>query len=282
MRSASVGCVGPAWRAGPGGAVLWRQVMMRRGLWLLLGVLLAGLGGCAVPQDQNVPRDAVRLVDPLSRRDYYLYVSSKVRPNVPAPVIVSLHGTVPWDTASRQVGEWKKIAEDAGAILICPKLVSSDGILPRSDASRLDRLVRDERMVLSILAQLGRRFELDRRNVFLTGWSGGGFGVYFIGLRHPELFTALCVRQGTFNQDTLEGRLAPAARWMPVLIFYGSFDFVPVQNQSRDAHAFLQQQGFTNVTLTTVGGGHVRHPEVAMEFFRKHWDRGPIGYSGAN
>ena len=247
----------------------------RRKAIVAIACLLAGLAGCAVPQDQNVPNREVLLVEPLTQRAYFIYVSSKYNRNTPAPVIVSLQGTAPYDTADGQVKEWKKIAEDHGAILICPTLVSSDGILTGGEGGLLIKLLEDERFVMTILGELHYQYNVDRRNIYLTSWSGGGYPLYFIGLRHPERFSALAARQSTFRRAVVEGWYPEAAKRMPVLIFHGTFDFVPIQGESKEAYAFLKEQGFGEVSLTTTEGGHVRHPEVAMRFFLDHWNRGP-------
>jgi predicted esterase len=99
--------------------------------------------------------------------------------------------------------------------------------------------------------------------------------LYFIGLRHPDIFTALAARQSTFRRSVVEGWFPDTARDMPVLIFHGTFDLVPVTADCKAAYQFLKDNGFREVELTTTPGGHVRHPEVAMDFFLKHWNRGP-------
>jgi poly(3-hydroxybutyrate) depolymerase len=248
------------------------EIMMK---WILLSlVMVSGLAGCAVPQDQNVPNREALLTEPHTGRTYFLYVSSKYNRLRPAPMIISLQGTAPYDTATGQVKEWKKLAEDQGAILVCPTLKSSDGILTGPDDGLLAQLLEDERFVMSILSELQYRYNVDRRNVFLTCWSGGGYPLYFIGLRHPDVFTAMCARQSTFRQGALEGWFPDAARRMPVRIFYGTTDFVPIQNECKQAYSFLQAQGFHQLELTTSRGGHERHPELAMEFFLQHWNIG--------
>lgn len=236
--------------------------------------LLASLAGCAVPQDQNVPHRADLLREPITRRAYYLYVSSHYDRNRPAPVIISLQGTAPYDTADGQVREWKKLAEDHGAILICPTLKSSDGILTSGDGTLLVQLLEDERFVLTILGELHYKYNIDRRNIFLTCWSGGGYPLYFIGLRHPDIFAAIVARQATFRQSAIDGWYPETAKRIPVLVFHGTMDFVPIQNQTREAAAYLKAQGFREVSLTTTDGGHTRHPEVAMDFFLRHWSAG--------
>ena len=250
-----------------------QERMTKHAYTLLLPAIL--LTGCPVPQDQNVPNPAPLIKDPITQRDYRFYISSKYDPTRPAPVIISLHGTPPWDTAGRQMGEWKKIAEDHGAILICPKLLSSDGILPADGETMTSQLLRDERFVLTILGELHYKFSIDRQNVFLTSWSGGGYPLWFIGLRHPDVFTALCARQSTFRRRTVHDWYPESARDIPVLIFHGTSDVVPVVRQSKQAYEYLRANGFRNVRLTTTPGGHRRFPEVAMQFFLQNWGRGP-------
>ncbi len=244
--------------------------------WLPLLSLVAAIAtGCHVPQDQNVPSPARLIREPITGRDYRLYVSSRYDREHAAPVIISLHGTIPYDTSGGQMGEWKKIAEDNGAILVCPTLVSSDGIFPPGD-DRLRRLMlEDERFVLTVLGRLHFRYNIDRRNIFLTSWSGGGYPLWFIGLRHPDLFAALCARQSTFRSSAIEGWYPPAAKAMPILLFHGTFDVIPIVTQTKRALAYLRDSGFTKVEFTTSKGGHVRHPEIAMQFFRRHWSDGP-------
>lgn len=242
--------------------------------WIAWAALLVGaVAGCAVPQDQNVPNQERLLTEPITDRAYYLYVSSRYEPSRPAPVIISLQGTAPYDTADGQVKEWKKLAEDHGAILVCPTLTSSDGILTPADDGLVRRLLDDERFVMTILGQLHYRYNIDRRNIYLTCWSGGGFPLYFIGLRHPDIFNAICARQATFRQGAVDGWYPPEARRLPVLIFYGTADFGTIQQQSQNAYDYLRSQGFQTVELTTTPGGHERHPEVAMEWFLRHWRR---------
>ena len=98
-------------------------------LSFMASALSACLGGCAVTQPQNTPVQPKLLTEPVTRESYYLYVPSTYRRDRPAPVIVSCHGTDPFDVAAYQTGEWKMLAEQHGCILICPKLTSTDGIL---------------------------------------------------------------------------------------------------------------------------------------------------------
>jgi poly(3-hydroxybutyrate) depolymerase len=145
-----------------------------------LGLVLAG---CPVTQPQNTPVPEKLITDPVTGGGYFLYVSTAYNRNKPAPLIVSCHGTVPFDPAESQVRELKMLAEQHGCVLVCPKLASTDGIL---GSGSIAALLRDEKLIMSIVGNLHYMYNIDRHNILITGFSGGGFPAYFVGLRHPD------------------------------------------------------------------------------------------------
>jgi len=165
------------------------------------------------------------------------------RPEKPAPVVVSCHGTDPFDVAGHHVGEWKKLAENHGCILVCPKLTSSDGIF---GSGSIGQLLQDEQLIMTVIGQLHYLYNIDRKNMMITGFSGGGFPVYFVGLRHPELFSAVVARSCNFNEHALDGWYPPEARSTAVMVYYGQND-----------------------------PGAIRIQSVAMKFWLDHWNGTP-------
>ncbi len=241
--------------------------MMR--VCLTICLFSAFLGGCAVTQPQNTPVQPRLLVEPITGGLYYLYVPSTYRRDRPAPVLVSCHGTDPFDVAAHHAGEWKWLAEKYGCILICPKLTSSDGIL---GAGAISQLLRDERLIMSIIGQMHYIYNIDRRNIMMTGFSGGGFPVYFIGLRHPDIFSVVAARNCNFNRNAIDGWYPPEAVRTPVIIYYGQNDPGTIKDQSEKGIAYLRSAGFRVTTAVIPGSGHERHPEVAMKFWLEHWN----------
>jgi len=225
--------------------------------------------GCAVTQPQATRTEPKLMVEPLTGGVYYLFVPDGYSHEKPAPLIVSCHGTDPFDVAAYQVGEWKWLAEQHGCILVCPKLQSTDGIFGAGDRWQL---LRDERLILSILGQLTYQFNIDRRNILMTGFSGGGFPVYFVGLRHPDIFSAVVARNANFNKASVEGWYPPEAMGVPMMVYYGQNDPAAIQAQSRAAVEFFRSAGFTVETEVVGGSGHERHPEIAMRFWLRHWN----------
>ena len=183
------------------------------------------------------------------------------------PVIVTCHGTPPYDVAEMHIREWKMLGEQNGCIIIAPELLGTDGIFGDGPTQAM---MDDEKFILSILSMVGYHYTVDWSNIMLTGFSGGGFPMYFTGLRNPNVFSVLVARSCNFNEaqprrvvsagglvaerDDLRRRARPGA----------------IQAQTDAAIAYLRSKGFRLETKVIPGIGHERVPEVAMDFFRRH------------
>jgi predicted esterase len=245
---------------------------MRDAAIFVLVVLALLVTGCPVTQPQNTPVPEKLFTDPGTGGGYFLYVSTAYNRNRPAPLIVSCHGTVPFDPAESQVRELKMLAEQHGAILICPKLTSSDGIL---GSGSINSLLHDERLIMSMISHMHYLYNIDRHNILITGFSGGGFPAYFVGLRHPDVFSCLVARNCNFNRHALEDWYPPEALETPIKVYWGEHDQAPIKSQSRDAIDYLRSAGFQVETEEIPGAGHDRHPEIMMRFWLRHWHGTP-------
>ena len=239
---------------------------MRRACILILATMV--LAGCPVPQPQNTPVSQWHEVNPVTGSGYYLYVPSGYRPDTPAPIIVTCHGTPPFDVAEHHIREWKMLGETYNCIVIAPELIGTDGILGDGP---LVGMKENERRIVSIICQLGYRYNLDLNNMMITGFSGGGFPTYWVGLRHPDLFSVVAARNCNFSEGNLDGWYPTEARQTAVIIYYGSVDPGAIKYQSRNGIDYLRGKGFSVTPRVIPGAGHDRHPEVAMDFFRRNW-----------
>ncbi len=234
---------------------------------LVLGVS-AVLSGCAVTQPQNTPVWQRLEVDPVSGRPYYIYVPSTYTHDRPAPLIVTCHGTPPYDVSEHHIREWKWLAEQNGCIVVAPSLKATDGLLGDGPVVGMYDC---ERVILSLISHLQYRYNIDRANIMITGFSGGGFPTYWVGLRNPDIFSVVVARSCNFSERNLDGWYPPEALKLAVMVYYGSNDPGTIRSQSKNAIRYLQSKGFNLATAVIPGAGHERHPEVAMEFFRKNW-----------
>jgi len=229
---------------------------------------IALIGGCHIPQDQGTRAWQRRELDPVTGRGYYVFVPDTYKRSKAIPVIVSCHGTPPFDVANHHVKMWKKLGEDNRCIIVAPELVGTDGLL---GTGSVGAMLANERFILSILSQLAYRFNIDRANIMITGFSGGGFPTYWVGLRHPEVFSTVVAQNCNFSRGNLHGWYPPEAKNSNVMVYYGSNDPFTIALQSQFAIEYLREQGFNIETRVVSGYGHQRRPDIAMDFFRRHW-----------
>ena len=227
-------------------------------------VCAAMTAGCPVTQSQDTPVKPMKMADPESGRPYEIYVPSDYRGERDLPLVITLHGSALWDDYQRQVAEWKHLAEEHGFIVAAPKLVSAEGILPVKD--RIKRLQRDEQLILTVIDEISSRYRIDKNCVLLTGFSAGGYPLYYVGLRNPGRFDMLIARGCDFDEKLMEGITPTAqARQMPILVMWGRDDLQPIRQQSWAAFRWLREHGFTNTKRNTAEGGHLRRPELAWQ-----------------
>jgi len=188
-------------------------------LWLL--VLVGTMGGCAVTQPQNTPVRQRYEIDPSTGRGFWIYVPSTYREDRPAPLIVSCHGTPPYDVAEHHIREWKMLGEQNGCIVVAPELIATDGLIGDGP---IVGMLSCERYILSLISMLGYRYNIDRANVMITGFSGGGFPTYWVGLRHPDVFSVVAARNCNFSQANLDGWYPPEAKQTAIIVYYGQND----------------------------------------------------------
>ncbi len=232
---------------------------------LLLAVLPAG---CAVPQPQNTPAWQRRELDPVSGRAYQIYVPSTYTHDRPHPLIVTCHGTPPYDVAEHHIREWKMLGEKNRCIVVAPELIATDGLIGDGP---IVGMIDDEKFILSLISLLGYRFNIDRANVMITGFSGGGFPTYWVGLRHPELFSTIVARSCNFSDHNLDGWYPTGHTNQNILVYMGENDPGAIRSQSLRGVEYLRSKGFQVAKREIPGLGHERRPEIAMGFFRSNW-----------
>jgi phospholipase/carboxylesterase len=237
---------------------------MRRAVWLLL--LSGMLAGCPYlpPETRHAH---VGVTEPITKGKYWLYVPSYYSEDRQWPLVVTLHGTNPWDGRTRQILEWKDTAERHGLIVVAPQLRSTQGpvpVIPGVWYVDTDDLARDERAILETVEHVCRTHRVDSRHVLLTGFSSGGFPMYHTGLRNPGRFDMLIARDCNNSMKVLKQiELSEEAKKLPVLIFWGKDDLKTIQDQSWQAFRWLREQGCFETNRRQIDGGHLRRPDVA-------------------
>lgn len=234
-------------------------------------MLLPALAGCPVFQSQNTPVDQFRDTEPVTGTKYWAYVPSWYRDDRPWPLVITLHGTYGFDSSDAQIKEWKALAEKRGFIVAAPQLQSVQGVLPVPEDWRRDDLKADEQAILSLREHMLRTYNIHPRAVLLTGFSAGGYPMYYTGLRNPETFSALVARGCNSEPEMFADiPLTEAAKNLPIIIIHGKDDLGPVGRQSWAMFRYLRENECYATEHYKVRGGHIRQPEAAWKYWKPH------------
>ncbi|MGE0479299.1 MAG: PHB depolymerase family esterase [Phycisphaerae bacterium] len=238
--------------------------------------LLGGTFGCAVPQPRGDGKLSY-LAEPSTRRNYFLYLPRDyVRSDAAAlrarrwPTVVSFHGMKPFDTAPAQAREWQQEADRYGFVVVAPELRAPD-VLAEFPVRTVHPAFRsDEDATLKILSHVFATTAADPTNVLATSWSSGGYMAHYMVNRHPDVFTALAVRQSNFSSSVLDSAMATRSAGHPIMIFNTQNDFAICRRESEEAVQWYTRHGFRNMGWLIIKNlGHERTPDLAADFFSK-------------
>lgn len=233
---------------------------------MVIGLLPPVLCGC--PSLSALPDQApvVELTTDSDESPYLLYVPSIYDERREWPLVIVCHGTWPYDTAELQMREWAGFAEQRGIIVAAPKLAGTQGDLPPPPERQIALQRDDERAILSVVEELKRRYRIAESRVFMTGWSAGAYAILHTGLRHPDVFRALYIRQGTFDaRFLLDVRPESLDDWQLVKVVYGRTDLL--RDQAKACMAWLREQGL-HVDKEELAGTHRRiDPKLPWDYF---------------
>jgi len=211
-------------------------------------------------------------------RRYILYVPTDYDPQKSYPLIISSHGTgQDGDTEMDSTGPnsgydngtptWPTLAESNDVIVACPDMTGAYGSPPWS-SGQLTQLASDETAIMNIISEIEGVYNINTGRIMITGFSGGGHIPHYVGLRHPDVFSASCARHGNFHVDETPSPLPDGAVDMPVYIFTGTND--PVSGTD-EAITWYTAQGFssldTNDFDTYPSSEHTTDRHHALDWF---------------
>jgi poly(3-hydroxybutyrate) depolymerase len=182
-----------------------------------------------------------------------VFVSSKVKADEAAPLIVNLHG-LGVGPGFMLRGKLLDLAEEQGYIVVAPIGYSVAGwygtpVISFGDApvepANLSEL--SEQDVLNVLAMARAEFNVDPKRSYLLGHSMGGAGTLYLGAKHAENWAAIAaIAPAAFLLEP-PATLDAVKDTLPILVVQGGADtIVPADNVRRwrdylAANARIQQ-----------------------------------------
>jgi predicted esterase len=143
-----------------------------------------------------------------------IYVPASYRASVAAPLVVLLHGLGGSETDIIAVKYFRELADATGTIVIAP--------YARGDIEYADPAPAD---VYALLDAARAAFNADPKRTFLAGYSMGGFGVFRVGIVHPDDWAGFMAIAGGPNDDDKQAVLR-SFQGKPVYTVSGSDDAI--------------------------------------------------------
>jgi poly(3-hydroxybutyrate) depolymerase len=250
----------------------------------------------ALPQTQGAKGDQerhYRFEEAGREMGYHLYVPQSYDPGKPSALVVALHGYgVNYGFFFSFVKDLPALCEQHGFICVAPMGYSPSGWygapmtvpgapppgskLPVPQTGSNEEQLRERQLsemdVLRVLDIVRHEYKIDPRRIYLTGHSMGGFGAWFLGQKHADLWAAIAPMSGINENGLAELDIKTLAR-KPVLVAVGEKETDTVV-ASKKAVAALKAAGGDVTYLEIAGGDHgsMVAPSTAqiLEFFSRH------------
>jgi hypothetical protein len=113
---------------------------------------------------------------------YWAKLPPEYHPGRPWPVLIIAHMSS--ETPKEAIARWAEQAERNGYILAAPDWESIPGAAYQYTAD-------EHNVILDLLRDLRRKFQVDSDRVFLTGQGSGGALAFDVGMSHPDLFAGV-------------------------------------------------------------------------------------------
>jgi predicted esterase len=188
-----------------------------------LAVLIGFLGCLFLPEKRT---GFVRL----THRDgdgyewkYTLFVPVGYNGDKPYPLLLYLHGF-----GARGIDGSKPTTDGPGPFIRAKeKTFDMLALFPQSETGSWEADTDDGQRAMTILDEVVREYAVDRKRIYLTGTSRGGFGVWSLAARYPHKWAAIVPICGGGDPNN-----ASAIKDIPCWCFHGAGDNVIDVEQS--------------------------------------------------
>ena len=196
------------------------------GRWLGLWACVMWVGCASSPEEAPPTPDGGQGQTLVQQRPYRLVVPSSYRAEVPAPLVILLHGFGSTGAEHDTYFGFSPLAEARGFLLATP-----DGTLGVGNRRFWDATdaccnffappVDDVAYLRAVISDVQSRYAVDSRRIFVTGHSNGGFMSYRMGCEAADLVAGVASLAGATWKDP--ARCQPAAG-VAVLQAHGTTD----------------------------------------------------------
>jgi len=193
---------------------------------------------------------------------YLMYVPTKYDRTRAWPLVVMLHGLGEgafFSTASPAHQLFLESCEKQGFIMVAPNGRNH----PDRDSQKINYgaslyMNDGEQDVMQVIELVRKAYNIDPNRIYLTGISMGGWGTWYLGSRHPDLFAAIAPLCGWGTGELKRWKSPPVdlagLKNMPIYAFHGEKDPVIPVSETRKMTAKLSALGAADVTYEELPG----------------------------
>ena len=182
-----------------------------------------------------------------SKAKYVLYVPPDYKNDKPIPVILFLHGSGETGTDGLKQAE----VGMAPAIRKNPQHFPCIAIFPQSQKRSWQASGNDAKRAISILEEVEKTYKVDKKRIYLTGLSMGGYGTWSLATAFPDRWAAIVPVCGGGDP-----RSASRIKDIPCWCFHGDADQAVKVEKSREMIAALKEAGSNPKYTEYAGVGH--------------------------
>ncbi|MGV8995752.1 MAG: phospholipase [Parvibaculaceae bacterium] len=167
------------------------------------------------------------------RGGFSLYVPETYDADVPAPLIIAMHGGS--GHGRDMLWTWIASARTRGAILLAPTSVGPTWSLMEPEL--------DHQNLMRMIGHVKENWSVDGGRILLTGMSDGGTFTYVLGLQADAPFTHLAPVAASFHPFLIEMADADRVKDLPVYITHGALDWMFDKEMGRVANRAMTGAG---------------------------------------
>jgi predicted peptidase len=208
-----------------------------------------------IAPDPRVQQKSYHFTDANEEMKYTLYVSSKVKKDAPAPLIVALHG-MGGDSNFIVREKLVDFAEEGGYIVVGPMGYNVTGwygspviVMGGGEVQPPNLRELSEKDVLNVLDIARKEFNVDPNRTYIMGHSMGGAGAIFLAQKYAAQWAAAAaIAPAAFMmQPTQKEILAPIQKaGLPLMITQGEKDDVVPPVNTRTWAAAMEDMKLPN------------------------------------
>ena len=191
-----------------------------RTIGLLVGAALSLVRGPSAMAQAD--RTITLHTDGLARR-YLLHVPSGTAPAAGWPLVVALHGNGGNGAGMARLTHLDDVADRARFAVAYPDGVDRSWADGRGVTDADERGIDDVSFLDSLIADAGRRAAIDRRRLYATGISNGGFMTQRLACDRATTYAAVAIVDALLTAPMAGGTCKPAAP-VAVMIMVGTAD----------------------------------------------------------